>query len=216
MWAASDHAGSRGPSAAAPPLTACATRRRGMRSTDVVRPPPRRLWTGLYGNPYAYLRDNWNLIDVTVVAISWVSIVLSAAGSSSGGIRALRAMRVLRPMRLVHRIPSMRIVVHSIFMAIPGVTNVAALLGFFLMVFAILGVQFFGGKLGRCEIAAITNRTGCEATVALLLDGRTQTYVNRSAIWYNPDIGDFDNVLGAVTPRENLSSRETETAETAR
>lgn len=153
---------------------------------------------GLYAHSHAYLRDNWNLIDVAVVFVSWLSIALGAAKISSGGVRALRALRVLRPIRLVNRVASMRIVVNSIFLAIPGVANVAALLGFFLLVFAILGVQFFGGKLGNCEIASVTNRSSCEATTAVLLDRRTMQLSNRTAIWYNPDIGSFDDVLSAM------------------
>mmetsp|Transcript_20257 Transcript_20257/g.48620 ORF Transcript_20257/g.48620 Transcript_20257/m.48620 type:complete len:1932 (+) Transcript_20257:69-5864(+) len=153
---------------------------------------------GLYANPSAYLRDNWNKIDVTVVFISWLSLGLNAASVSSGGVRALRALRVLRPIRLVNRIQSMRIVVNSIFLAIPGVANVAALLGFFLLVFAILGVQFFGGSLAQCEIASISTRRACEETYRVLVDGRTLTSTNRTAIWYNPDVGNFDDVLSAM------------------
>eukprot|EP00966_Prymnesium_polylepis_P186570 4324939-Prymnesium_polylepis.1 len=71
--------------------------------------------------------------------------------------------------------------------------------GFFLLVFAILGVEFFGGKLGQCEIGAIANRSACEAAYAMLADGGGGGgLVNRTAIWYNPDIGDFDNVVGAM------------------
>ena len=57
----------------------------------------------------------------------------------------MRALRALRPIRIVHHVPSMRTVVLSIFQALPACATIFALLLFFLLLFSILGIQFFGG-----------------------------------------------------------------------
>lgn len=62
---------------------------------------------GLLRQRDAYLRDPWNILDLTVVLISWISIILTAADVDSGAVTALRALRALRPLRLVSRISAM-------------------------------------------------------------------------------------------------------------
>ena len=77
----------------------------------------------------------------------------------------------------MHRVPSMRTVVVSIFMALPGCATVGAVLLFFLLLFAILGLQFFGGAFGQCDEPSLLTRDACRAA---------------GALWYNPDLGNFD------------------------
>ena len=74
----------------------------------------------------------------------------------------------------------MKLVVGTILTAIPGCATVASVLLFFLIVFAILGMQFFGGTFGQCEDPQYLTLEACRG------DGH---------LWYNPDIGHFDNVL---------------------
>ena len=81
----------------------------------------------------AYLHSGWNLLDFTVVATSILGLALQAA--TSGGdaaedlavFQALRAVRVLRPLRMASRVPGMRVLVHSLGMAIPQLAGVTLL-----------------------------------------------------------------------------------------
>ena len=59
----------------------------------------------------AYLRDLWNWLDFTVVLTGWVSIIMmSLPGSADlGFLSTLRAVRVLRPLRTVNRVPGMKV-----------------------------------------------------------------------------------------------------------
>lgn len=97
----------------------------------------------------AYLRYSWNVIDFFVVVVSLISF----AGHSSaqlGAFKSLRAMRALRPLRLLSQFKSMRMVVESILATIPALLNVVAVsLNFFVM-FSVIGVNFFQGRMRRC------------------------------------------------------------------
>ena len=53
----------------------------------------------------AYLRSVWNIMDFTVVITGFITIFVSNDGSGFD-LRTLRAVRVLRPLKLVSGIPS--------------------------------------------------------------------------------------------------------------
>lgn len=94
--------------------------------------------------PNSYLRDGWNVLDFFIVVISLVTLILgSIIGDGIGGIRALRGFRILRPLRLISTIESLQIVLNSLLRAIPKLFNVFLLFAFFLVMFAILGLQFY-------------------------------------------------------------------------
>jgi hypothetical protein len=102
----------------------------------------------------AYLRDLWNWLDFTVVVTGWVSILLLMVPGSAnlGFLSTLRAVRVLRPLRTINRVPGMKVLVRSLLDAIPPMANVALLCGFIFLVFGIIGIQLFSGALHhRCH-----------------------------------------------------------------
>ena len=53
---------------------------------------------GLVLHPEAYLRNAWNILDFVIVVVGWLSIVLGAYFKAFD-VKALRAFRVLRPLR---------------------------------------------------------------------------------------------------------------------
>lgn len=62
-----------------------------------------------------YLRNPWHWLDLTAVITSWISLMPGGGGSLS----SIRAVRVLRPLRTVTRIPSMRMLVGALVASIP-------------------------------------------------------------------------------------------------
>ena len=83
-----------------------------------------------------YVRKPWNQFDMAVVAIG----VFGAAYP----LTVLRAFRVLRTLRLIRRVPSMRIVVESFMRALPGIASVLSVMLLFLFVFSVIGTRAFG------------------------------------------------------------------------
>ncbi|XP_026333679.1 muscle calcium channel subunit alpha-1-like, partial [Hyposmocoma kahamanoa] len=60
---------------------------------------------GFLLHPGAYLRNTWNSLDFTIVTIGIVSQGLQFVVNDSFDVKALRAFRVLRPLRLVSGVP---------------------------------------------------------------------------------------------------------------
>jgi len=96
----------------------------------------------------AYLKTAWGLLDFGIVIISWLAIIMS--GSGIGFLRTLRALRAFRPLRLISRMEGMKIVVNTLIKSIPAVSTLGAVALLFFIIFGILFVQMFGGKLGYC------------------------------------------------------------------
>ncbi|KAF5882013.1 voltage-dependent L-type calcium channel subunit alpha-1D-like isoform X1, partial [Clarias magur] len=115
---------------------------------------------GLLCHPNAYLRNGWNLLDFIIVVVGLFSAILEQAtkgdgGTSIGGkaagfdVKALRAFRVLRPLRLVSGVPSLQVVLNSIIKAMVPLLHIALLVLFVIIIYAIIGLELFMGKMHR-------------------------------------------------------------------
>jgi hypothetical protein len=105
---------------------------------------------GFVGHKGAYWRDAWNILDGFIVIISIIA-VFSDGDPALRALRSFRALRGLRPLRVVRRYPGMKLVVNSIFKALPKIYNVVMVTAFFFLIFAIVGVQNWKGSLNRCN-----------------------------------------------------------------
>ncbi|XP_030062440.1 voltage-dependent R-type calcium channel subunit alpha-1E [Microcaecilia unicolor] len=104
----------------------------------------------------SYLRNGWNVMDFIVV----LSGILATAGTHFNthvDLRTLRAVRVLRPLKLVSGIPSLQIVLKSIMKAMVPLLQIGLLLFFAILMFAIIGLEFYSGKLHK---ACYKNNSG--------------------------------------------------------
>jgi voltage-gated sodium channel len=86
----------------------------------------------------AFFRDPWSLFDFTVVAIALVP--------ASEAWAVLRSLRVLRVMRLLSTVPSMRRVVAGLLAAIPGLSSVFAVICIIFYVGAVVATNLFGER----------------------------------------------------------------------
>jgi hypothetical protein len=109
-----------------------------------------------------YLRDYWNILDFTIVSFSILNWVLDAFSNISVSfLRGFRALRALRPLRMVSKNEGMRVVVNSLLTSIPNLMNVMLISLLFLLVFGILGVQLFKGSMGSCNDMTINYKYNC-------------------------------------------------------
>ncbi|XP_070075567.1 voltage-dependent calcium channel type D subunit alpha-1 isoform X1 [Drosophila takahashii] len=97
----------------------------------------------------AYLRNGWNLLDFTIVVIGAISTALSQLMKDAFDVKALRAFRVLRPLRLVSGVPSLQVVLNSILKAMVPLFHIALLVLFVIIIYAIIGLELFSGKLHK-------------------------------------------------------------------
>uniref|UniRef100_A0A1B0AMT3 Ion transport domain-containing protein n=1 Tax=Glossina palpalis gambiensis TaxID=67801 RepID=A0A1B0AMT3_9MUSC len=64
-------------------------------------------------------------------------------------LRMLRSFRVLRPLKLVSRIPSLQVVLKSIIKAMAPLLQIGLLVLFAIVIFAIIGLEFYSGTLHK-------------------------------------------------------------------
>ena len=99
-----------------------------------------------------YLRDPWNILDFIIVFFSFVTWILEAyATGDVSFLRGFRALRALRPLRVVSKNEGIKTVVNALLESIPALINVLLIVMLFLLVFGILGIQLFKGQLGICN-----------------------------------------------------------------
>ena len=98
---------------------------------------------GFVFNKGAYLRDSWNIIDFFIVVTSLLPIVITLNFS----VNALRDFRVLRPLRTITKIRAPKMIMKTLFYSFSLVMDSIYVLLFVIFVFAIAGMQLFGGKL---------------------------------------------------------------------
>lgn len=137
--------------------------------------------------PGPYWSDPANKLDFVVVSISVFSLALSSV--DLGFLKALRAARVIRPLRLVTRSEGMMLVASSLLQSIPGMLNVGLVCFMGWLVFGILGMEFFKElDGGYCN----DNSMGTEATCEGMYTNEYGTLVYRS--WVTTD-AKFSNTL---------------------
>ena len=64
-------------------------------------------------------------------------------------LKTLRTFRVLRPLKLVSGVPSLQVVMSAIGKAIGPLVNIALLLLFAIIIFAIIGLEFYAGAFSQ-------------------------------------------------------------------
>ena len=110
---------------------------------------------GFIMHPGSYLRSAWNILDFFIVIIGLVGFFASGSGGNLTALRALRTFRALRPIRMASRAEGMKVVVNALFQAIPGIANVSFVCLLFYLIFGILGLNLFMGKMYCADISAI-------------------------------------------------------------
>jgi hypothetical protein len=118
---------------------------------------------GFIFNKGSYLRDMWNIMDFFIVITSLLPIVINLGFSVS----ALRAFRVLRPLRTITKIKALKQIMKTLFYSFSLVMDSIYILLFVIFVFAIAGMQLFGGNLKDVCMSSATGAlttTLCSST----------------------------------------------------
>ncbi|XP_050718751.1 voltage-dependent T-type calcium channel subunit alpha-1G-like isoform X6 [Eriocheir sinensis] len=153
----------------------------------------------LYGKG-AYFNSGWNIMDGSLVIISFVDIIMSFLATTSprifGILRVFRLLRALRPLRVINRAPGLKLVVQTLLSSLQPIGNIVLICCTFFIIFGILGVQLFKGSFYYCEgpnLKNITTKSDC-------LESKENLWLNRK---YN-----FDDLGQALMALFVLSSKD--------
>ncbi|CAL8323766.1 unnamed protein product [Merluccius merluccius] len=170
---------------------------------------------GLVMHQNSYIRNGWNMLDFVIVIVGLFSVVLELStkdadsGSQTGGkpggfdVKALRAFRVLRPLRLVSGVPSLQVVLNSIIKAMVPLLHIALLVLFVIIIYAIIGLELFIGKMHNTCYLTASGALAEEEPTPCTITGHGRQCLNGSECrddWHGPNNGitNFDNFLFAM------------------
>ncbi|TRZ06624.1 hypothetical protein HGM15179_020483 [Zosterops borbonicus] len=131
---------------------------------------------------------------------SGLSSILASVGSQFD-LRTLRAVRVLRPLKLVSGIPSLQVVLKSIMKAMIPLLQIGLLLFFAILIFAIIGLEFYMGKFHTTCFDLVTDEIKVEVPCGTDEPARICPNGTKcKKYWEGPNYGitQFDNILFAV------------------
>uniref|UniRef100_A0A8D1YAF6 Voltage-dependent N-type calcium channel subunit alpha n=1 Tax=Sus scrofa TaxID=9823 RepID=A0A8D1YAF6_PIG len=113
----------------------------------------------MYGlGPRSYFRSSFNCFDFGVVVGSIFEVVWAAIKpGTSFGISVLRALRLLRIFKVTKYWSSLRNLVVSLLNSMKSIISLLFLLFLFIVVFALLGMQLFGGQFNFQDETPTTN-----------------------------------------------------------
>ncbi|XP_037677401.1 voltage-dependent L-type calcium channel subunit alpha-1F [Choloepus didactylus] len=171
---------------------------------------------GLVLHPSAYIRNGWNLLDFIIVVVGLFSVLLEQGpgrlgdaphtGGKPGGfdVKALRAFRVLRPLRLVSGVPSLHIVLNSIMKALVPLLHIALLVLFVIIIYAIIGLELFLGRMHKTcyflgsDVEAEEDPSPCASSGSGRVCTLNQTECRGRWAGPNGGITNFDNFFFAM------------------
>lgn len=98
--------------------------------------------------PIKYFKDRMNYLDCMVVILSIVEMTLSGSSNLSAfrSIRIFRTFRVLRVARLLRSMQSMQAILGVLVRSMDSFIYLALLLMLFIFIYALLGMQLYGGN----------------------------------------------------------------------
>ncbi|GLH10791.1 Voltage-dependent calcium channel type A subunit alpha-1, partial [Gryllus bimaculatus] len=162
---------------------------------------------GFVLHPKSYLRNIWNMMDFVVVVTGFITLI--PFNNMDMDLRTLRAIRVLRPLKLVSGIPSLQVVLKSIIKAMAPLLQIGLLVLFAIVIFAIIGLEFYSGALhrscysledfdeivkeGEFEIPCNADNDATAPAGSFVCNANLSTCVEK---WEGPNFGitSFDNI----------------------
>jgi len=94
-----------------------------------------------------YVRDSWNYLDMVVVLEGWISFL----GDGGSALAGLKTFRILRPLRVANRLPSVKMIITAIINSLPAIIDTFLVYFFFLFIFSMLCGTLWAGTFDfRC------------------------------------------------------------------
>ena len=92
----------------------------------------------LLSDRHRFFYSGWNIFDFAVVAIAFIP--------GNGAFSILRVFRIFRALRLLYRIPRLRIITESLFNSIPSISWICVLLCIWFYICSVITTNLLGSK----------------------------------------------------------------------
>ena len=107
------------------------------------------LSAGFVFHKNSYLRDGWCVLDFIIVVFSAADMIFT--DQEFYFVKILRLLRILRPLRFVTHNKNIKIIVNAVLESSNSLLNVSMVILLFKVMFSMIGVSLFRGKLGYCS-----------------------------------------------------------------
>ena len=107
--------------------------------------------------PRIYFESSFNRFDCVVISGSIFEVIWSEVKGGSFGLSVLRALRLLRIFKVTKYWSSLRNLVISLLSSMRSIISLLFLLFLFILIFALLGMQLFGGQFNFPDGTPPTN-----------------------------------------------------------
>jgi hypothetical protein len=164
----------------------------------------------LWGHGWGYLRSNFNVFDGIIVIVSGVELAINFSqdngengGSAISAFRALRILRVFRVLRVTRILRSLKFIIVIITVITETVEQylyIAIMLLLFLLIYALLGMQLYGGKLPAQIILPRANfDTFTNAFLTVLQLVTFENWTDHVVLLYNTTVSSWITLIFIVS-----------------
>jgi len=118
----------------------------------------------------SYLRNGWFILDFIIIVTSIIDVTLSSSITNN----TLQVLRALRPLRIISKNHSMKVMISTLLESITGVAALMIVILFIYLIFSVLGNNLLLGKMSFClvpptfpnqDIIYSLSQTNCSSTV---------------------------------------------------
>lgn len=160
----------------------------------------------------AFLRHSFNRLDFLAVVSYWIALVVNIIGyETSNHFHLFTMLSSLRILRLLSLTSGTSVILRSLKKAAPLLLNVALLIGFFWLLFAIIGVQSFKASLRRGCVWVDPSQNNPQNYTANANSGNFQfcggyidASTNQAMPWLYQDGSSSNVIKGYLCPPGNL------------
>ena len=156
----------------------------------------------LFCGKSSYIRDPWNILDFIIV-ISALTGIFAGDSIDISFIKALRILRILRPLKIISKNDGLKVAITSLFNSIPSIINLQIIIIFFIFLFSILQTTLFSGSFNYCSVEHLDLDLNFQRKMI-----NTQwDCINYGGEWVKPDLH-FDDTLRSMLTLMTIQTTE--------
>ena len=110
----------------------------------------------LISDKLKYFSNKWNHLDCFIVISADLGFIFEKLGAKSGvmknSITVFRVLRILRVAKLLQKFDNVQILLNSLLLILPKISNVLLLLVLTIYIYALIGIHMFAGAMQLAEL----------------------------------------------------------------